>query len=155
MNPEYMIRTAQRADAPAIYAIHQASLLTLCQTHYPLDLLQRWFARKTVEGYYPALDAGEMFVCERDQRLVGFGHAVPGVIEGLFVHPDFAGQGVGTAMLNYAIIRASDQHSGPITIAATLNAEAFYARHGFCVVRRYSFSRPDVEFPVVEMRLER
>ncbi len=147
-----IIRTATREDAPVIYAIHRASLTTLCTTHYSPDILQRWFATKTVEGYYPALDRGEMFVCECGVAMAGFGHAVPGEIEGIFVHPEFAGQGVGASLLDYAVARARAGHSGPIKVVATLNAQAFYARYGFSPIKQYSISRGDFDFPVVEMR---
>lgn len=147
------VRTASRADAPAIYEVHRASLLTLCATHYAPDTLERWFGSKTIEGYYPALDAGEMFVCERGGVVAGFGHAVPGEVAGLFVRPDFARQGIGAHLLAYALECARHGHSGPVRIVATLNAEPFYAKHGFCVVERYVIVRGEIEFPVVDMVL--
>lgn len=151
---EFTIRTAGRADAPAIYLLHKESFFTLCATHYPLELLQRWFSSKTVEGYYPALDQGEMFVCERAGVVVGFGHAIPGEVAGIFVHPDFVRQGIGSRLLDHAIQCARPDPAAPIKLYATLNAEDFYARRGFCAVARYAVSRGDINFPVVEMVLQ-
>ncbi len=148
---QFTIRPANREDAPTIYAIHQASLTTLCATHYPLDTLQRWFATKTIEGYYEALDNGEMFICEVEHVAIGFGHAIPGEVVAIFVHPDFAGRGVGKLLLNYVLLYAQREFNGPIKLYATLNAAPFYAKHGFREVRRYSIERGDLEFPVVEM----
>jgi len=145
------IRTACRADAPAIYAVHQASFSTLCATHYPPDVLKHMFANKTTEGYYPAIDRGEMFVCEKHGHVVGFGHAVPGEVVAVFVHPDSVRQGVGTTVLNHAMRCAQRDHEGPIKIIATLNAQPFYEHHGFSEIRRYALQRGDSEFPVVEM----
>lgn len=150
----FTIRTAQREDAPTIYTIHQASLITLCVTHYPLDTLQRWFSSKTIEGYYPAIDQHEMYVCESDKAVIGFGQAVPGEVVAIFVHPDFAGRGVGKCLLRHAIQCASKDYEGPIKLIATLNAEPFYAKHGFHEVRRYTIERGDLPFPVVEMELD-
>lgn len=150
----FMIRTANREDAPTIYAIHHTSLTTLCVTHYPLDTLRRWFSNKSVEGYYPAIDDGEMFVCEADMTTMGFGHAIPGEVVAIFVHPDFAGQGVGRCLLRHAVEFASKDYDGPIKLSATLNAEPFYAKHGFHEVRRYTLERGDLQFPVVEMELD-
>ncbi len=148
---QFTIRLAKRDDAPAIYAIHKTSLTTLCQTHYPLNTLERWIARKSVEGYYPAIDRGEMFVCESGVTAVGFGHAIPGEVVAVFVHPSFAGQGIGKLILNHALQCAKSDDDTPIKLIATLNAEAFYVKHGFKEVRRYSEVRDDLEFPVVEM----
>jgi GNAT superfamily N-acetyltransferase len=148
-----LIRAARREDAPAIYATHKASFITLCATHYPREVLQRFFANKTIEGYYPAIDRGEMFVCERSTAIAGFGHAVPGEVEAVFVHPDAIRQGVGTALLKHAIQCARNGHSGPIRVVATLNAQPFYEKHGFSETRRYAVSRGDVVLPVIEMVL--
>lgn len=150
----FVIRTAQREDAPTIYNIHQASFITLCVTHYSLDTLQRWFSTKTVEGYYPAIDDSEMFVCEVNKAVIGFGHAVPGEVVAIFVHPDFAGQGAGKCLLDHAIQCARQDDDGPIKVIATLNAQAFYAKHGFHEVRRYTLERGDLQFPVVEMEMD-
>lgn len=150
----FMIRTANREDAPTIYAIHQASLTTLCVTHYPLDTLRRWFSNKSAEGYYPAIDDGEMFICEAGTTIVGFGHVIPGEVVAIFVHPDFAGQGVGKRLLDHAVECASKDYEGPIKLIATLNAEPFYAKHGFHKVRRYTLERGDLQFPVVEMEMD-
>ena len=149
----FTLRTACKEDAPVIHAIHQASLTTLCATHYSLDTLQRWVASKTIEGYYPAIDRGEMFVCELEESVIGFGHAVPGEVVAIFVHPDSAGQGAGTCLLNHAILCARRGHPGPIKVMATLNAQHFYEKHGFSEVQRYVISRDVLEFPVVEMEL--
>ncbi len=152
--PTFTLRTACKEDAPVIYAIHKDSLTTLCVTHYSLDILQGWFASKTIEGYYPAIDRGEMFVCESDESVVGFGHAVPGEVLAIFVHPDSTGQGVGTCLLNYAIRCARRGYTGPIKVTAMLNAQRFYEKHGFTEVQRYAILRGALEFPVVEMKLD-
>ncbi len=149
----FTVRTACKEDASVIHVIHKDSLTTLCATHYALDILQRWMAGKTIEGYYPALDRGEMFVCESNETVVGFGHAVPGEVVAIFVRPDSAGQGAGTCLLNHAILCARRGHSGPIKVMATLNAQRFYEKHGFCEVQRHVISRGALEFPVVEMSL--
>ncbi len=71
----------------------------------------------------------------------------------IFVHPDSAGQGAGTCLLNCAILFARRGHPGPVRVTATLNALRFYEKHGFSEVQRYVISRGDREFPVVEMEL--
>lgn len=152
-NDTLSIRTAQRADAAAIYAIHQASLMALCATHYSPEQLQCVFANKTVEGYYEAIDRAEMFVCERDSQIAGFGHALPGEVAAIFVHPDAVRQGIGSKLLNHAIQRARYEHVGPVKVVATLNAQSFYEHYGFLEVSRYALLCGEIEFPVVEMAL--
>ena len=125
--------------------------MTLCVTHYSLEQLQCIFANKTIEGYYPAIDRAEMFVCESDTQVVGFGHAVPGEVVAIFVHPNAIRQGIGSKLLDYAMQCARYEHTGPVKVVATLNAQSFYEHYGFLETKRYALSYDDIEFPVVEM----
>ena len=93
---EFQLRPAVRGDELTIHALHRASATRLCTSHYDLDLIEHWIAARTPEGYLDAIDRGEMFVCEVNGRMAGFGHAVPGEIEAIFVHPDWARRGVGS-----------------------------------------------------------
>ena len=148
---KFTIRAAMRTDATAIHDLHTASVMTLCTACYPLDLVNGWISNRTPEGYYKGIDRGEMFVCECGDMIVGFGHAVPGEVVAIFVHPDWVHQGVGSLLLSHGIERAKHSHEGPIKLIATLNAQPFYEKHGFSEVKRYSVKRNEVDIPVVEM----
>lgn len=148
---QFTICPACRADARAIHELHTASVTTLCVTHYPLGAIEPWLAQRTPEGYYPGIDAGEMFVCKMGGQTVGFGHAVPGEVLAIFVHPRWTRQGVGSLLLRQALERAEDSHPGPIKLQATLNAQPFYEKHGFVEKRRCALQRGGIDMPVVEM----
>jgi GNAT superfamily N-acetyltransferase len=147
------IRRAIRSDASAIHALHTMSVTTLCLTHYPAELIQRWIKGRTPEGYFEGIDPGAMFVCEKDEEMAGFGHAVPGEIVAVFVDPRYVGQGIGSRLLAHGLAMARSGFAGPIKVISTLNAESFYARHGFRPTNRYSVIRNDTEVPMVEMEL--
>jgi GNAT superfamily N-acetyltransferase len=124
----------------------------LCATHYPLEAIRRWLAKRTPEGYYPGIDAGQMFVCcDEGGLIVGFGHAVPGEVLAVFVHPQWTRHGVGSLILLHALDRAGIGHRGPITLQATLNAQPFYEKQGFVEKRRCTVQRGGADLPVVEM----
>jgi GNAT superfamily N-acetyltransferase len=151
----FAIRRARRADAPITHDLHTASVTALCTTHYPLSLIRRWIAKPTPEGYYEGIDPGQMFVCEADDGVVGFGHAVPGAVLAISVHPHWVRQGVGSMILSHAVELARREHDGPIELQATLNAQPFYEHLGFDELSRYAVQRGGVDVPVVEMALYR
>jgi GNAT superfamily N-acetyltransferase len=153
MQNEFTIRKASRGDAPTIHELHTASVTTLCRTHYSPDLISRWLENRAPEGYYQGIDKGDMFVCEFEGNIVGFGHAAPGEILAIFVHPDRVCQGVGSFLLSHGLELARRGHRGPIKLIASLNAQAFYEKHGFTETMRYSVKRNNVDIPVVEMEL--
>jgi GNAT superfamily N-acetyltransferase len=149
----FAVRQARRADAPAMHDLHTASVTTLCATLYPLSLIHHWIADRTPEGYCEGIDRGEMFVCEADGEIAGFGHAVSGAVLAIFAHPQWVRQGVGSMLLSHAIELARRDHDGPIKVEATLNARQFYEHHGFVETSRYAVQRGGVDVPVVEMVL--
>jgi putative acetyltransferase len=136
-----------------MHELHTRSVVKLCGSHYSEREIEAWLSGRTPEGYVPAIERGEMFVAERDLRVVGFGHARPGEVAAVFVDPDAAGEGVGGALLRRAVELARQDHDGPVVIKSTVNAAAFYEAHGFVEVGRSSVRKRDVDLPIVVMEL--
>jgi GNAT superfamily N-acetyltransferase len=82
---------------------------------------------------------------------LGFGEAAPGVVVAVYVDPSVARQGIGAALVAHAIELARRNHVGPVRVESTLNARAFYARHGFLEIGRSAVTRNHVEVPIVVM----
>ncbi len=146
-----IIRKAIRDDGAAFHELHTASVTTLCRSHYPDRVIAKWIEKRSPGGYLAGIDRDEMFVCEQGGKIVGFGHAVPGEIVGIFVHPDYAAQGIGSAMVSHALHLAKQGHQGPIKLIATLNAQLFYEKLGFVTVKKFDVQRNDIAIPVAEM----
>ena len=82
--------------------------------------------------------------------MVAFVDTVPGEVTRLFILPEASGQGLGTRLLELGIAKASEGHSGSIVVESTLNAEAFYRKHGFVTTGR-GFSGHDIGGAEVEI----
>lgn len=70
-----------------------------------------------------------ILACESDKTIIGFVAYAQNVIELLFVHADFRGRGIGTALL-----RAVQETTDMIHISVikdNLTARDFYLSHGF------------------------
>jgi GNAT superfamily N-acetyltransferase len=79
-----------------------------------------------------ALASDEVWVDEIDGQIVAMMVLTPGWVNHLYVHPDRARRGIGTALLQLAKSR-----TGPLqlwTFQANRPAREFYARHGFAEV---------------------
>jgi GNAT superfamily N-acetyltransferase len=68
----------------------------------------------------------------------------------VFVDPQWARRGVGTALLSRAVDFAA-RTSRSVRLESTLNAVSFYESFGFRQITRSSVRRNDVEVPVVIM----
>lgn len=148
------VRLATHADAPAIHDTHRAAVQAGCSSHYPAEHLAMWFHHRTPEIYRPALDAGEIWLIEREGRVAGFVGARPGELTLLFVHPAESGRGLGRRLLQHGLQRAA-MADDEVVVIATLNAESYYAAHGFVTAEPWSFTRgePPLQFPMVRMVL--
>jgi GNAT superfamily N-acetyltransferase len=147
------IRPARADDAPRVHELHTVSVRTLCSAHYAADVIEGWLVNRAPADYLRPIERGDLFVAERDGRVVGFGEAAPGRVIAVYVDPAAVRQGVGRAILRHAIGKARGDGHGPVRLEATLNARAFYAREGFHELARFAIRRNHVDVPVVFMEL--
>ena len=152
MDPTLKIRQATNADAAKLHELHTNSVKELCKAHYTAAQIDGWLAHRSPAGYKPGIQRGEMFIAERDEQVVGFGHALRGEVLAIFVAPEWAGQGVGSTLLTHAV-KVAGGDSKAVRVEATLNAQSFYARSGFVALEQKFVQRNHVQLPVVVMEL--
>jgi GNAT superfamily N-acetyltransferase len=145
------IRSATVEDAERIHALHMAAVRVLCAPHYAPEIVEAWLANRSAQGYLRGIGAGATIVAELASNVVGFGEGVPGEIVAVFVDPDFASRGIGSALLKHTL-RLAHEHRGPVRLESTLNAVGFYERFGFSQVERSVVRRNQIEIPIVIMQ---
>lgn len=89
--------------------------------------------------------------------VLGFLEIRPAEIEKLYVQPTAVRRGIGTMLLQLGISQARRREPDAVSVLALLNAETFYARHGFTKVGESELFRGKRQIPVrvVRMRLSR
>jgi putative acetyltransferase len=154
MNEKITLRKAAAADTETIHELHLRSVRQLCREAYSPEIIEGWLQDRAPRGYLPGIQQGEMYVAEIDGRIVGFGHAVPGQIEAIFVHPAFGRRGIGSKLMEYGVKMAAAGTTGTIKIESTLNAHPLYEKFGFKVFREMLVKRNNVAIPALEMYRE-
>ena len=124
-------RPARSGDGEALFQITHRSISALGASHYPPEVLKGWMGQRSPAYYENEVLSGTITVAVRNDEAVGFVDAVPGEIVRLFLLPDCAGIGLGKALLTIGLQRSRQDSGDPVRVEATLNAESFYARHGF------------------------
>lgn len=162
---EVTVREATPADAEEICAVHGAAT-ELARGVYDDAVVDAW-ARGTEPGDYAVESEDNRFVvADADGRVVGFGELVfdPGEyleapadaeVRAVYVHPDAAGEGVGSAVLADLERAARERGIESLGLWASLNAVPFYEARGYERVgeRTHEFGG-EVEGRAVEMRKE-
>jgi N-acetylglutamate synthase-like GNAT family acetyltransferase len=163
----FLIRIAKPTDSDAVSALLVASYSSLLAACYDSDMLARALPHLT-EANPALLACGTYYVAEREPgNLVGCGGwtvAKPGsgeITEGeahirhFATHPEWARQGIGSAILARCISDARSVGIRKLHCFSTLNAERFYQATGFDTVGPIDVSMgPSMTFPGILMSCE-
>jgi putative acetyltransferase len=137
------LRQAVPADAETLIRLHHAAVHQTAATFYPPRVLDAWSSEPN-EDRHERL-RGELkddrivtVVAEVPSQIAGFGMVVPArdELRAVYVHPEFGRRGVGSAILGHLEHAAVAKGVLRLDLDASINSEAFYARHGYEVVER-------------------
>lgn len=134
--PGITLRPAREADAAALVRVHARAIRASAGAHYTEDEIDAWTDRARPERFLAALRDRVLVVAEAagadGARVAGYAQMEPdeGVIEAIYVDPDFQRRGVGTALFAALEGEARERGLPGLVLEATLNSAAFYAAMG-------------------------
>lgn len=149
-------RHATAADAAEMLRVHSASIRGLGPTHYAPEQVDAWDHDRSPDDYVEVIETDEtpVLVAEADGAVVGFGwlDVDDEEIVAVYVHPDYAREGVGTALLEGLEATAVERGVESVELLASLNAVAFYEAAGYRAVDETVHTQPgDVDMTCVRM----
>lgn len=145
LDPSIILRDAVVGDAAGMVRVHYRAVHVTAAGVYPPDVLRSWSPAPESSArrgrFERALAAGEerFIVALTGEGLVcGFGVVLPaaGELRAIYVDPAFGRRGIGAAILARLERIAADRGCERLRLDASLNAEAFYSRHGYAVESR-------------------
>ncbi len=135
---EMYVDVARLEDAAAIVDVHFAAVHQTPAAWYSDEILSVWSPpvdEARIERMRLVIKREDevTLVVRSHKTVVGFGSLVPADCElrALYVHPHWAGRGVGTLLLKSLEEQARKQGVPFLQLDASLNAQEFYARNGF------------------------
>ena len=127
-----MIKKATADDGEEVFDIRRRAILAQCIDDYPIELIKAWtdgdmpveFVKKlAVDGYVEIIDN-----CIAATGMVDL---TTGIVDAVFVCPNFMQQGLGRKMLSYLEAAAKQAGVRQLHLDSTLNAATFYRHCGF------------------------
>jgi putative acetyltransferase len=122
-------------DRAALPALHTAAVEAFGPDSYDAEQVREWAgADERSPTDYTVDAAGEHFtVAVRDGEVAGFAHLVTdaGEVHAVYVHPDHARRGVGSALLAELEGYARGRELSALTLHSSLNAVEFYEQAGY------------------------
>lgn len=150
--PPPLLRRARPADTEALRSVYQASVRELAASHYPPEQLAAWASQDPW-----ALGEAEerVFVAEEQEHVVGFASLHGNEVRALYLHPGWAGRGLGRQLLGALEEEARQRGERELVVRSSLNAAPFFEGQGYQDVRRVSLPLPGGGTrEAVEMRKE-
>ncbi|HEY4467214.1 MAG TPA: GNAT family N-acetyltransferase [Klebsiella sp.] len=121
----------EERDFPGLCTIFLRSVKETTSTDYYPRQIAAW-AQVDENCWRQKIAASRVLVAINDAPPVGFITVVDDDIDLLFVFPDHSRQGVASALLNTLLRQFPER---VYTVAASMTAKPFFARHGFRVIK--------------------
>lgn len=133
MPPDFSIRPARPEDAGQIARVHQRAIRLLARESYSAAELESWADGVKVAYYRLRIEDTPHFELAEDGggAVIGFAAVRDDEMWLLYIDPDWARRGIGSALLRRAEANLLDAGHEDIWVQSSLNARTFYAKHGY------------------------
>lgn len=137
-----LLRPYRSEDCPSLAELFYQTVHTVNARDYSPPQLDAWAdGYPDLAAWDRSLSRHHTLVAVLDGRILGFADmADNGYLDRLYVHKDYQGQGIASALCD-ALEQAV---SGPYETHASLTARPFFARRGYQVVKEQQVERKGV-----------
>ena len=136
------LRPYRTQDCPALAGLFYDTVHTVNARDYTPPQLDAWAdGHVDLAAWDRSLSEHHSLVAVLDGVIVGFGDmASDGYLDRLYVHKDYQGRGIATALCD-ALEQAAP---GPYTTHASITARPFFEHRGYRVVRKQQVERKGI-----------
>lgn len=128
-----IVRPARSEETEAIHDLLVASIRAFGPDAYDEREVEAWAYTDEVPTYPVDHSDHAVLVAEDDGTLAGYGDVAPPEEElfAVYVHPEYAGEGVGTTLLERLESVAHERDCERLELTASRNAVGFYEQAGY------------------------
>jgi|GEM_PF-1721329 len=143
------VRQYQESDAAAIASIYYNTIHNINSRDYSVEQINAWAPYDSVKdysGWKEKLAKVKPFVAVIGDIIVGFAEFEPnGHIDCFYVHHEYQGKGIGSALMKAIFDSAEKQNIGRIYAEVSITAKPFFEEKGFNVVKEQTVTLRSVE----------
>jgi len=132
------VRLATSAEAEECWNIRNQAIRHGCKSSYDAAIIEAWTPAAMPEGYRRVIAENPFFVVDGPGNkpvATGFLDLSAGSVEAVFTLPEHLGKGFGSLIIDAIKDEARRQGFEELILSSTPNAQSFYEKHGFTLVR--------------------
>lgn len=141
-SPQFLYRSAVEGDASEMVEVHFASVRAIGAEHYSDAILMAWSPepdedrRQWLANLITKCSTICTVAVSGQNKIAGFCIALSeqAQLKALYVHPDYAGHGIGQGLLRNIEARCHACGLEELALNASYNAEGFYRRCGYATL---------------------
>lgn len=136
------LRRYKQSDCRELAELFYNTVHTVNAADYNNEQLNAWATgRVDLEAWNKSLQEHYSIVAVDNGIIVGFGDIdQTGYLDRLYVHADYQGRGIATAICN----KLEQSVSGKIVTHASVTAKPFFEKRGYKVIKEHSVERQGV-----------
>jgi putative acetyltransferase len=124
-------RLATLEDVPRLFEVRRRSILALAPPVMSVADAETWAARLTLARMEERFRDLEVWIAEAGGIVAGWGGIRGDFLESLYTAPEYAGQGIGSALLNRLEGLMRERGVDTVRAEASPNALSYYLRRGY------------------------
>jgi GNAT superfamily N-acetyltransferase len=149
MNNKIQVRRYQDGDAKFLSQIYYNTIHTVNAKDYTKEQLDAWAPWSSVQdysGWQEKFEKIKPFVALIDDKIVGFAEFEPnGHIDCFYVHHEFQGSGIGSALIHKIEKEAADKSITRVYAEVSITARPFFEAKEFQVTKQQTVQIRGVE----------
>ena len=136
-----VIRNYKSEDLPQMVTLFRETIIATCAKEYTLSQRKAW-AGADVSRWDESFRKHKTLVAEEEGKIIGFADMEGGYLDRLYVHKDFQGRGVASALCDRL---ESESGADVLSVYASLTARKFFEKRGYVVIRKNTVVRAGTE----------
>jgi ribosomal protein S18 acetylase RimI-like enzyme len=139
------IRNVRESDLAAVSELIRRTIDACYPGVYPPRAVAFFKQYHSVGAIRERNRKGDVFVAERDGKVVATGSLASGEITGVFVDPEYQRMGIGAEVMRHLERRAAAEGCTEVELSVSLPSRGFYERQGYNITYERSIDVRDGE----------
>ena len=146
------IRKFRDSDSKELAILHRATIRNVNSQNYSKKQIDLWSGMVSAERFRKSGEKNIRFIAINNGKIIGFADYRKEDLQGLYIHKDYIGKGVGTKLLKRLEKDAYKNGVRTMYCISTITAQNFYEKNGYETLKKTRYRIKKQRLIVYKMR---